>query len=432
MAPMRIAVVGTGISGMVAAWLLSRGGHQITVFEAGSYIGGHTNTVPIEVDGAAYPIDTGFIVFNDRTYPNFIRMLENLGVPARPTTMSFSVRDDATGLEWNGANFDTLFAQRRNLLRPAFWRMVRDILRFGREAPRLLASDDDHTTLGDYLAQNRYSREFAEWYLYPMGGAIWSAPSGAMNAFPARFFVRFFHHHGMLTVDNRPQWRTVAGGSWSYVAPLTASFRERIRLDSPVERITRDAAGALLRSRHGEERYDAVVIAAHADQALRMLGDPSEAERAVLGAFRYQPNLAILHTDHTLMPRRRKAWAAWNYHRSGDPAAPVPVTYNMNILQGLAAPCQFLVTLNRETGIDPAKVLRRISYQHPAYTLEAVAAQRRRTEISGLRRTWFCGAYWGNGFHEDGVVSGLAVARDFGLDLPSVAGQPVTASAGVA
>jgi predicted NAD/FAD-binding protein len=429
---MRIAVVGTGISGMVSAWLLTHGGHQVTVFEAGPYIGGHTNTLPIEVDGHVYPIDTGFIVFNDRTYPNFIRLLAHLGVPARPTTMSFSVRDDATGLEWNGANLDTLFAQRRNLLRPAFWRMVRDILRFGREAPRLLGMDHDRTTLGDYLAQHRYSREFAEWYLYPMGGAIWSAPAAAMPTFPARFFVRFFHHHGMLTVDDRPQWRTVAGGSGRYIAPLTASFRQHIRLDSPVERIARDGAGVRLSSRHGEERFAAVVIAAHADQALRMLADPTVAEQDVVGAFGYQPNLAILHTDETLMPRRRKAWAAWNYHRIADPAAPVPVTYNMNILQGLAAPCQFLVTLNHETGIDPAKVLRRIRYRHPEYTVAAVAAQRRRGEVNGINRTWFCGAYWGNGFHEDGVVSALAVARDFGIDLPPAGCETALTGSGAA
>jgi len=424
---MRIAVIGTGISGMVSAWLLTRGGHEVTAFEAGSHIGGHTNTVPVEVGGKAYPVDTGFIVYNDRTYPNFIRLLAHLGVPARPTTMSFSVRDDASGLEWNGTNLDTLFAQRRNLLRPAFWRMVRDVLRFAREAPKLLEGEDDRTTLGEYLDANHYSREFTEWYLFPMGGAIWSAPVGAMRAFPARFFVRFFHHHGMLTVNDRPQWRTVVGGSWSYVAPLVASFRERIRLDSPVERIIRDATGALVRSRHGEERFDAVVIAAHAPQALRLLADPTPAEREVIGAFRYQPNLAILHTDDSIMPRRRKAWAAWNYHRCDDPTALVPVTYHMNTLQGLTAPCQFLVTLNRETGIDPAKVLRRIPYQHPEYTVAAVAAQKRRSEVNGVNSTWFCGAYWGNGFHEDGVNSGLAVARDFGLEMPEAKLPPAVA-----
>jgi predicted NAD/FAD-binding protein len=425
---MRIAVIGTGISGMVSGWLLTRGGHEVTAFEAGSHIGGHTNTVPIEVDGEAYPVDTGFIVYNDRTYPNFIRLLAHLGVAARPTTMSFSVRDDATGLEWNGTNLDTLFAQRRNLLRPAFWRMVRDVLRFGREAPKLLERDDDGATLGEYLDANGYSREFAEWYLLPMGGAIWSAPVGAMRAFPARFFVRFFHHHGMLTVNDRPQWRTVVGGSWSYVAPLVASFRQRIRLDSPVERIARDPAGVTIRSRHGEERFDAVVIAVHADQALRLLADPTPAEREVIGAFRYQPNLAILHTDASIMPRRRKAWAAWNYHRCADPTAPVPVTYDMNILQGLDAPCEFLVTLNRETGIDPAKVLRRIQYHHPEYTVAAVAAQKRLAEVSGVGRTWYCGAYWGNGFHEDGVVSALAVARGFGIAMPGADDRPRAAA----
>jgi predicted NAD/FAD-binding protein len=417
----RIAVIGTGISGLVAAWLLHRGGHQVTVFEAGSSIGGHTNTVPVTIDGRTFPVDTGFIVFNDRTYPNFIRLLAHLGVASRASTMSFSVRCEVTGLEWNGANLDTLFAQRRNLLRPGFLRMVRDILRFSREALRLLDDDQDSPgpTLGEYLDVQRYSREFAHWYLLPMGGAIWSTPERVMRDMPARFFVRFFHHHGMLSVADRPQWRTVAGGSSTYIAPLVAGLRSGIRLDAPVLSLVRDPLGVTVTSRFGEERFDGAVVAAHADDALRLLGDPSQAECSVLGAFRYQDNSAILHTDAALLPRRRKVWAAWNYHRLADPDLSVPVTYNMNILQGFAGERQFLLSLNRDSGIDPALIIRRIAYRHPVYSLAAIQAQRRRRDINGRSRTWFCGAYWGNGFHEDGVVSALAVARDFGQGMPA-------------
>jgi predicted NAD/FAD-binding protein len=417
---MRIAIIGSGISGMLSAWLLHRGGHAVTVFESGRHIGGHTNTLPIEHEGRCHPIDTGFIVFNDRTYPNFIRLLAALGVASRPTPMSFSMRCEVSGVEWNGASLDTLFAQRRNLVRPGFLRMVRDILRFNREALALLGGGGgDELTLGALLERGGYSREFADWYLLPMGGAIWSTPERGMRAMPARFFARFFHHHGMLNVNDRPQWRTVANGSWSYVGPLVAPFRDQVRLMSAVTALTRNEDGVRVRSSAGEERFDAAVVAAHADDALRLLGDASEDERAVLGAFGYQDNLAILHTDTALMPRRRKVWAAWNYHRLADPGAAVPVTYNMNILQGLDATAQFLVTLNREQGIDPGRILARIPYRHPVFSGAAVRAQGRRAAINGVRRTWFCGAYWGNGFHEDGVVSALAVARDFGLDLPA-------------
>jgi predicted NAD/FAD-binding protein len=428
---MRIAIIGTGVSGMVSAWLLHQGGHQVTIFESGSYIGGHTNTIPVTVDGTTYPVDTGFIVFNDRTYPNFIRLLEVLGVPSRASMMSFSVRCEVTGLEWNGTNLDTLFAQRRNLVRPGFLRMVRDILRFNREALELLTSDADGPgpTLGEYLDSRRYSTEFEHWYLMPMGGAIWSTPQRVMRSMPARFFVRFFRNHGMLSVNDRPQWRTVVGGSSSYIAPLVRDVRSAIRLDSPVQRLDRDEQGATVVSRWGEERFDAVVVAAHGDVALRLLGDPSEAEREILGAFQYQDNCAILHTDASLLPRRRKVWAAWNYHRLDDPGLPVPVTYSMNILQGFTGERQFLVTLNRDQGIDPRTIIRRIAYRHPVYSMAAIRAQQRRHEINGQRRIWFCGAYWGNGFHEDGVVSALAVARDFKLQMPGSAAAAAPAPA---
>jgi uncharacterized protein len=414
---MHIAIIGSGIAGMVSAWTLHNAGHEVTVFEAGSYVGGHTNTVPVELAGQTYAIDTGFIVFNDWTYPNFIRLLHLIGVASKPTTMSFSVRDARSGLEYNGTSLNTLFAQRQNLLRPSFYRMIRDILRFGREAPALLTGDDHQLTLGEYVDQKKYSRQFVEHYLLPMGGAIWSAGTAAMRQFPARYFVQFFKNHGMLSVDARPQWRVIQGGSWNYAKVLVAPFRERIRLNTPVQFIRRDVQGVTVMVGGKAERFDHVVIAAHGDQALSLLSDPSVAEKEVLSGFSYTLNEAVLHTDIGVMPRRRRAWAAWNYHLTGEENAPVPVTYDMNALQGIEAPERFLVTLNPPIGIAPERILRRISYQHPHYSLSAVTSQGRWKEINGVNRTYFCGAYWGYGFHEDGVVSALKVAEQFGAGL---------------
>jgi predicted NAD/FAD-binding protein len=408
---MKIAIVGSGVSGLVAAYKLHRE-HELTVFESGPQVGGHTETHDIDLGGRTYRVDTGFIVYNDWTYPNFIRLLDELGVPTQASSMSFSVRCEQTGLEYNGTTLNSLFAQRRNLLRPSFHRMIRDILRFNREAPSLLQGDDDRLSLGQYLEQQGYRREFREQYIIPMGAAIWSAAPGDMLAFPARYFVRFFHNHGMLSVDRRPQWRVVQGGSRQYVEPLTRGFRERIRLSAPVERIVRDAAGVTVQPCHGEpERYDAVVLACHSDQALRLLDPPSPAEREILGAIPYQENDTVLHTDASILPKARLAWAAWNYHIPKQARDRVAVTYNMNILQSLDGPETFCVSLNYGDGIDPAKVLKRLVYHHPSYTPAGIAAQRRHGEISGVNRTYYCGAYWGFGFHEDGVNSGLKVAE---------------------
>jgi predicted NAD/FAD-binding protein len=411
---MRIAIVGTGISGLVSAALAARA-HEVTVFEAGSHVGGHTHTHRVERFGRVYAVDSGFIVFNERTYPNFIRLLDALGVASQPTTMSFSVRDERDGLEYNGTDLNRLFAQRRNLLRPSFLRMVADILRFYREAPRLLGAGDD-LTLGAYLAAAGYSRRFVEQHIVPMGAAVWSADPAALREFPAGAFVRFFANHGFLTVRDRPRWRVVCGGSQGYVAPLTRGFRDRIRLGCPVQRIERRAEGVRVTSAAADgERFDAVIIATHSDQALALLGDPTAAEREILGAIPYQRNDAVLHHDARLLPRRRRAWAAWNYHLlAAAPAGPT-VTYNMNLLQGLDAPEPFCVTLNRGAAIDPARVIARMTYHHPVYGRAAFAAQRRWAEISGVNRTFYCGAYWGYGFHEDGVRSGLAVARQLGV-----------------
>lgn len=408
---MRIAIIGTGIAGMTAAWLLQRQ-HELTLFEAAAWIGGHTHTVDVTLGGKEYAIDTGFIVFNDRTYPNFIRLLQELQVATQPTKMSFSVRCDKTGLEYSGATLNTLFAQRRNLLRLSFHRMLRDILRFNRETPALLAADSPAVSLSDYLAQQRYSREFIDQYLLPMGAAIWSAQPEAMGQMPARYFVQFFHNHGLLSVNRHPQWRVIQGGSRRYAQRLTAPFLDRIRLACPVARLSRLADGVLIEPQGGEpERFDAVIIATHSDQALRLLADPSEAERTILGAIPYQENEVVLHTDTRLLPRRRLAWAAWNYHIPAQTQARVAVTYNMNILQGLNAPETFCVTLNSSAAIDPASILYRTVYHHPVYTPDAIAAQRRWGEINGVNRTWYCGTYWGYGFHEDGVNSALAVGR---------------------
>jgi predicted NAD/FAD-binding protein len=424
----RIAIVGSGIAGNVIAHHLHRE-HDITLFESGSHIGGHTHTHDIEYRGERHAIDTGFIVFNDRTYPNFIALLDELGVASQESHMSFSVRNEASGLEYNGTTLNTLFAQRLNALRPSFHGMIRDILRFNREAPRLLDSTMD-ISLGDYLHFEGYGRAFIRDYLVPMGAAIWSTDPAHMLAFPARFFIRFFHNHGMLTVNDRPQWRTIRGGSARYVDKLVAPFRDRIRLDSPVISVRRMKDGVLVQSRSGgTERFDHVFMACHSNQALDMLWDATRLEREVLGAIPYQKNEAVLHTDAALLPRKRLAWAAWNYHVDGAAVDPVAaaarahhgaepqrgamLTYNMNILQALPSKHTFCVTLNRIEAIRPEHIIQRIEYHHPLFTPAGVAAQARQGEVNGVNRTYFCGAYWRNGFHEDGVVSALNALRHF-------------------
>ena len=409
---MKIAIFGSGIAGNVVAHHLHRA-HDITVFESAGHIGGHTHTHDIELGGERHAIDTGFIVFNDWTYPNFIALMNELGVASQPSAMSFSVRNEISGLEYNGASLNSLFAQRLNLLRPSFHHMIRDILRFNREAPALLAAETE-IGLGDYLAAHAYTREFMDDYLIPMGAAIWSTDPQQMLAFPARFFVRFLHNHGMLSVNHRPQWRAIRGGSARYVEKLVAPFRERVRLHTPVEAVRRTSAGALIKVRGAEaERYDQVFFACHADQALRLLTDASALEREVLGAMPYQENEAVLHTDAALLPRTRLAWAAWNYHVLREPGQRVALTYNMNILQHLTSRHTYCVTLNNSARIAPRHIIKRMTYHHPLYTRASVAAQQRQREVNGVNRTYFCGAYWRYGFHEDGVVSALAALQHF-------------------
>ena len=419
---MRVAIIGSGISGMVAASRLHLH-HEVTVFEAGAHVGGHTNTIDVDWRGRHYAVDTGFIVFNDWTYPRFIALLNELGVGYQSSNMSFSLRDERSGLEYNGTSINTLFAQRRNALRPSFLRMIADILRFNRQSRGLLAGNDDALTLGEYLERHHYSRSFRELFIVPMGMSIWSATERAMLSFPARFFVEFFDKHGFLNVNHRPVWQAVKGGSREYMRKLSAPLEKRIRLNTVVTAVRRDPAGVTVRTDLGSvERFDQVVIACHSDQALKLLKDASAAEREILGAFPYQENEAVLHTDDSLLPRTALARAAWNYHRlaaRGNALRDrVALTYDMNVLQSLDAPVRFLVTLNRTADIDPASVLETITYHHPVYLPAGVAAQKRRAEISGVNRTFYCGAYWRYGFHEDGVVSAEWALEEFARSVP--------------
>ena len=412
---MNIAIIGSGISGLTSAYLLNRS-HEITVFEASDWVGGHTHTVDVTVEGRSYAVDTGFIVFNDWTYPNFIRLLEQLGVGFKPTEMSFSVTDPDSGLEYNGNNLNSLFAQRRNLLSPGFWGMLRDIQRFNKEALRDLQEEriDINTTLDDYLKAGGYGERFILHYIVPMGAAIWSMSMADMLGFPLQLFVRFFKNHGLLSINNRPQWQVIEGGSSAYIEPLTASFRERIRLNCAVTRVERDEEGVVIHSAAGIERFDKVVFACHSDQALKLLAAPSDAEQSILGALPYADNEVVLHTDTRLLPQRKLAWASWNYRLGGPGHTRAAVTYDMNILQGIQSDITFCVSLNQSAGISPFKVLAKYTYAHPQYSLAAVAAQGRWEELNGIEHTWYCGAYWANGFHEDGVVSALRVAHAFG------------------
>ncbi len=407
----RIAIVGTGISALVAAHRL-QDRCDLTLFEKNNYVGGHTQTHAITLKGRQYAIDTGFIVFNDWTYPEFIRLMNSLGVPSQASNMSFSVRCEKTGLEYNGTNLNSLFAQRRNLFSLRFYGMIREILRFNREAPVFLEAGDDTVTLGEYLLNEGYGRAFRDHYIIPMGAAIWSAAPGEMLRFPARFFIRFFKNHGMLSVDQRPTWRVIQGGSSRYIPSLTAAFADRIQLQSKVIGISRseDAVTVTL-ANEKKEIFDHVILACHSDEAYAMLQDPTAEETEVLGKIRYQVNETLLHTDPRILPHRRLAWAAWNYHIPVSEKDRVAVTYNMNILQGIESDTTFCVTLNHHESIDPEKILKRITYHHPAYTPETISAQGRHGEISGRHRTHYAGAYWGFGFHEDGVKSGLRAAE---------------------
>jgi predicted NAD/FAD-binding protein len=407
---MRIAIVGAGVSGLATAHLLHRA-HEITVFEAGQTAGGHANTVRVDTEHATHHVDTGFIVFNDRNYPNFERLLASLGVASQPSDMSFGVSDGGD-FEYNGSSPNGLFAKRAHLVTPWFHRMVADLVRFNRDARALLASGGEGPSLGHWLDERAYSRPFVERLIVPQASAVWSADPRQMWTFPARFLIEFFANHGMLGFAKRPQWRTVVGGSRSYVEAVVRPWRDRLRVNTPIQAIHRHDDHVTVTPRGGQpERFDHVVLACHSDQSLAMLADATDREHEILGAIPYQRNEAVLHTDRRLLPRRRRAWASWNYHLLPEPTGMTTVTYHMNRLQALRADREFCVTLNRTEAIDPGKILRTIPYAHPVFTAAGERAQARHAEISGVARTHYAGAYWRWGFHEDGVVSALRVAE---------------------
>jgi predicted NAD/FAD-binding protein len=414
---MRIAIVGAGVSGMVSAHLLYPR-HDIVVFEAGDSAGGHANTIRVDTPDQTHSVDTGFMVFNDRNYPSFERLLRQLGVAWQCSDMSFGVSDGRGDFEYNSASPNGLFAKRAHLLTPWFHRMIADLVRFNRTARELLQGSSGDVSLGQWLAEQRFSEAFVQRLIVPQVSAVWSADPHQMRSFPARFLVEFFDNHGMLGLTGRPRWRTVTGGSESYVRALIQPWRHRLRLGTAVQAIERRDDAVMVKPHGGEaERFDEVVIATHSDQALAMLADADPREHEILGAMPYQANEAVLHTDTRLLPRRRRAWASWNYHLLETPTERATVTYHMNRLQSLKADRELCVTLNRTAVIDPQQVIRTIPYAHPVYTPEGVRAQARQAEISGRNRTHYCGAYWGWGFHEDGVCSALAVGEHFGVGL---------------
>ncbi len=411
---MNIAVIGAGISGLGCAYQLAKRGQKVTVFEARDRIGGHTATYDVQIGTRKFAVDTGFIVHNNRNYPNLLKLFSELGVTSRATSMGFSVCDEDSGLEYAGNNLNTLFAQRANLLSPKFLGMVREILRFNKLAVADLDSGmlPKNQTLGEYLRINGYSETFCQKYLLAMTSAIWSADFDDARDFPIEFFIRFFRNHGLLSLKNRPEWRVVEGGSREYLNPLTQKFSDNIYTRMPVSRILRPAGKAvIIQFTNGTERhFDQVVVATHADDALAMLGDPTKAEQSILRALPYKSNEVILHTDTRLLPQSQRAWSSWNYRLKPE-SGRATVTYNMNILQGIRAPETFCITLNDTESINPHRILGRFSYAHPQFTVAGMAAQERWADINGQNGTWFCGAYWQNGFHEDGLTSGLSVAN---------------------
>ncbi|MFK8014393.1 MAG: NAD(P)/FAD-dependent oxidoreductase [Gammaproteobacteria bacterium] len=403
----RIAIIGGGISGLTAARRLDDE-YDVTLYEAADYPGGHTRTLTVEHEGRDRRVDIGFIVFNDWTYPNFIALLDELGVASEPTSMGFSMSDERSGLEYRGGSWSGLFAQKRNALRPSFYRMLRDISRFFRDGKAALSQNDTAMTLGEFLERNRYGDLCVQQFVLPMAAAIWSTEPARVRDFPAAFFLRFFENHGLLNIADRPVWRVVKGGSASYVTQLLSQFKGALRLSDPVHSVTRGLDQVTIDARSsGRESFDYVVFGCHSDQALAMIDQPTADESQVLGSMAYQDNEVVLHTDTRLLPRARRAWAAWNYHRHEDQSDAATLTYNMNILQHLGTATPLCVTLNARDRIDPSSILHTTSMAHPLYTESSVAAQAKVNLLNGHQRSFYCGAYWGNGFHEDGVVSAL-------------------------
>lgn len=415
---MKIAIVGTGIAGMTAARILSRR-NTVTVFESGNYIGGHTNTIRVDDGNVELAVDTGFIVFNEANYPNLCSLFRELGVQSRDSDMSFSVHCEKSGFEYNGTDLNSLFVQRRNLLSTGFWGMLTEIARFNREAPARLASGmDDSLSVQSYIENNGHSSRFVDDYLAPLGASLWSCDARRFREFPMRFVIEFLGNHGMLQVNGRPVWKTVVGGSSQYVAPLVAPFRDRIRLNTPVTEVRRVPMGVELTVDGGHrEHFDEVVLACHADQSRSLVVDMDSEEREVLGHFPYQVNEAVLHTDTSVLPDRRRAWASWNYRKPASAEDRVTVTYNMNMLQGLESDKTYCVSLNQARRIEPSTVIRRINYEHPLFTPGRDQAQENHTALVRRRGISYCGAYWGFGFHEDGVRSALSVCEAFDMSM---------------
>jgi len=415
---MKIAIIGSGISGLTAAYLLNKK-HDVTVFEANDYVGGHTHTHEIDHNNKSWRVDSGFIVYNENTYPNFIKLLEQLKVEAQKTSMGFSVKAPSKNLEYSGGSLNTLFAQRLNLFKPSFLVMLKDILRFNRIAARSLDSVEETITMSKFLHAHNFSSHFIDNYIIPMGAAIWSTAAKKTTEMPAAFYIRFFKNHGLLQIFNRPQWFVIKGGSKNYVQKIIVGFKEKILLSSPVKEVLRDSAGVKIYCEKNQEpqRFDKVIFATHSDQALALLRDPSDNEASILGALPYQKNTAILHTDVSLMPKNKLSWSSWNYLLNEDQDKPVTLTYNMNILQSLDAKPDFLVTLNSTNKIDPTKIIKKVEYDHPLFTVDGIGAQKKKKQINGVNNTFYCGAYWGNGFHEDGVNSALDVCELFGVKL---------------
>ena len=415
---MKVAIIGSGISGLTAAYLLQKE-HDISVFEANDYIGGHTHTHEISQNNKTWSVDSGFIVYNEKTYPNFIRLLKKLKVGVQKTTMGFSVKAPSKNLEYAGGSINMVFAQRLNLFKPSFLIMLKDIFRFNRLAARELERVDEKSTILSFLEKHKFSKPFIENYIIPMGAAIWSPAANKTTEMPAAFYIRFFKNHGLLQIFNRPQWFVIKGGSKSYVQKIVEGFKEKIFLSRPVTKVERSPSEGRVYCDNESDPilFDKVIFATHSDQALAMLKEPSENEKAVLEALPYQKNTAIVHTDESLMPKNKTTWSSWNYLLSGDLKKPVTLTYNMNILQSLQAKPDFLVTLNSLNEINPSKIIKKIDYAHPLFTVDGINAQKKKSQISGHNNTYYCGAYWGNGFHEDGVNSALEVCKAFGVSL---------------
>ena len=414
---MKIAIIGSGISGLTASYLLNKK-HNITLFEKNDYLGGHTHTHDITIGEKNFSVDSGFIVYNEKTYPNFIKLLDILNVERQKTTMGFSIKSEVKNLEYAGNSIKSVFAQKRNYFRPSFLIMLIDIVRFNKKAKADLFMSSQ-VTLGQYLEQNSYSKSFINHYIIPMGAAIWSTTAKLMMDMPALFFIRFFSNHGLLQIKDRPGWWVIKNGSKEYVKKLIETFQEHIRMKSEIKTIKRLAGKIIIThaGTHEEETFDAVVIATHSNQALKLLADATEKEQTILGAIPYQTNSALLHTDTSILPKRKLAWSSWNYYLDQDEHKPVMLTYNMNILQRLDSDETFCVTLNCNDLIDQNKIIKELNYEHPLFTSESIKAQARKNEISGVNNTYYCGAYWRNGFHEDGVVSALDVCKNFGIEL---------------